>query len=74
MAAADRALTEEDLRAYRQADSDSVPILSVDDFVPSEATMRLPLGRLVARFVFFVFLIVVAAGLVIEGIRLALGL
>ena len=73
MAAPTRPLTEEDVRAYRQADSDSVPILSVDDFVPSESTMHLPLGRLVVRFVFFVFLILVAAVVVVEVIRFALG-
>jgi hypothetical protein len=56
----DRPLTEEDLRAYRNADSDSVPVLSVDDFVPSGSTMHLPLAKLVTRFVFFVFLILIA--------------
>jgi hypothetical protein len=71
MSATDRTLTDQDIRAYRQADSDSVPVLSVEDFVPSESTMRLPLGKLVVRFVFFVFLILIAAAVVVELIRFA---
>ncbi len=73
MSAPDRPFTEEDIRAYRQADSDSVPVLSVDDFVPSSSTMRLPLGKLVVRFVFFVFLILIAAAIVVEVIRFTVG-
>ncbi len=73
VAAPTRPLTGEDVRAYRQADSDSVPILSIDDFVPSESTMHLPLDKLVTRFAFFVFLILVAAAVLVEVIRIALG-
>jgi hypothetical protein len=59
--------------AYRQADSDSVPVLSVDDFVPSGATTYLPLRPLIYRFVFFVFLILLAGIVVVELLRAAVG-
>ena len=50
-----------------------VPILSIYYFVPSESTMHLPLDKLVTRFAFFVFLILVAAAVLVEVIRIALG-
>jgi hypothetical protein len=67
------AYTDEDVRAYRQLDSDSVPVLSVHDFVPSDRTQGLPVRTLVYRFVFFDLLVVLAAGVVVEAIHLVVG-
>jgi hypothetical protein len=58
---------------YGTAAVDSLPILSIDDFVPSEATMGLPVRTLVYRFAFLVLLILLAAGIVVELLRVAVG-
>jgi len=64
---------EASIRAYRQTDSDSVPVLSVDDFVPSGTTSYVPVRTLIRRFVFFVFLILLAGVVVVELVRAAVG-
>ena len=49
------------------------PVLSIDDFVPSDATRFQNVRTLSIRYALLVFLILLAAALVIEVVRFLVG-